>query len=135
MPSGEGGNHPIFQKDVEADKLRHGCLPFDAGPGHNRESVFILSGATTRPPHLNRAGVPNPAIILCVAVQRWRSREAGHAQSAELGNMGGKDFLIMRFGVEYGVDLGRPLLEVDVISFRDAILFEVNFHGRVSHAN
>jgi hypothetical protein len=41
----------------------------------------------------------------------------------------------MRFGIEYGIDLGRPLLEADVISFRDAILLEVDFHGRISHAN
>ena len=53
MPSGEGGNHPIFQRYVEADKLLHGCLPFVAGPGVNREPVFQPIGG--QPPCLRIA--------------------------------------------------------------------------------
>src|SRR3546814_17148081 len=48
MPAGEGGNHPIFEGNVESYILSHGVPPLMLGPS----PYFILSGSNQPSSHL-----------------------------------------------------------------------------------
>ncbi|APO70349.1 hypothetical protein IE4872_PC00326 (plasmid) [Rhizobium gallicum] len=57
MPSGEGGNHSIFQRNIKPDILVHGCLYPMFWAGSNREPVFPSYRGQPPPPAIYKNGL------------------------------------------------------------------------------